>query len=32
METTDGPQDEDKAENMILACVSIPKTDSIIDA
>ena len=32
METEEGLQDEDRAQNMILPCVSVPKTDLVIDA
>ncbi|MDD5627657.1 MAG: 2Fe-2S iron-sulfur cluster binding domain-containing protein [Elusimicrobia bacterium] len=32
METQDGLQDEDRAQNMILTCVAVPKTDVSIDA
>lgn len=32
METEDGLNDEDKANYMILPCVSTPETDLVIDA
>ena len=32
METEDGLNDEDKANNMILPCVATPETDLVIDA
>lgn len=32
MEITDGLEDEDVKQNMILPCVAIPTTDIVIDA
>ena len=32
MENTDGLEPEDQAENMILPCVAVPKTDVVLDA
>ena len=32
MEVTDGLEDEDEKQNMILPCVAIPTTDIVIDA
>ncbi|MCB2186996.1 MAG: 2Fe-2S iron-sulfur cluster binding domain-containing protein [Deltaproteobacteria bacterium] len=32
MDTTDGLEEEDARQGMILPCVAVPKTDVIIDA
>ncbi|MCX5906088.1 MAG: 2Fe-2S iron-sulfur cluster binding domain-containing protein [Deltaproteobacteria bacterium] len=31
MDTEDGLQEEDRAENMILPCVAVPETDIVIE-
>jgi len=32
METTDGLDEDDEVQNMILPCVAVPKTDVVIEA